>query len=89
MVGESLFLEQCGQYLSVSEDVIRQLGDLRGRCLVTVDDPQHGVEVRQSTRSLLRAADGSRIPNAGLFPSLQFIAQKRRIQLRRRITPAT
>lgn len=88
MVGESLLLEQCGQYLSVSEDVIRQLGDLRGRCLVTVDDPQHGVEVRQSTKSLLRAADGSRIPNAGLFRSLQFIAQKRRIQLRRRITPA-
>lgn len=88
MVTESLLLEQCGQYLSVSQDVIRQLGDLRGRCLVTVDDPPHGVEVRKSTRSLLRTDDGSRIPNSGLFPSLQFIAQQRRIQLRRRITPA-
>lgn len=88
MPAEPLLLEQCGQYLSVSEEAARQLGDLVGRCLVTHDDPQHGTEVRKATKSLLRAIDGSRIPNSGLFPALQFRAQQKGILLQRRITPA-
>lgn len=88
MVAESLVLEQCGQYLSVSEDALHRIGDLFGRCLVTHDDPQHGTEVRRENRSLLRKSDGSRIPNSGLFPALQFLARQHGIDLQRRITPA-
>lgn len=88
MVSESLLLEQNGQHLSVSSDVVQRLGDLLGRRLVTHDDPQHGSVVRKETMSLLRAADGRRLPNSGLFPALQFLARRRGIRLQRRVTPA-
>jgi len=88
MVSESLLLEQNGQHLSVSNDVVQRLGDLVGRRLVTHDDPQHGTEVRKETVSLLRAADGRRLPNSGLFPALRFLAQRGGIRLQRRVTPA-
>lgn len=88
MVSTSLLLDQNGQYLSVTDEVIRRLGELVGRRLVTHDHSCHGTVVCKETTSLLRAADGSRIPNAGLFPALEFLAQRRGLQLRRRMTPA-
>lgn len=87
MVAESLILEQGGQHLSVSNEVVQRLGDLVGRRLVTHDDPRHGTVVRKETVSLLRTADGRRLPNSGLFPALEFLARRTGIRLQRRITP--
>ncbi len=88
MAGESLVLNQCGQYLSVSPEVIHQLGDLVGRCLVPENDSQHGSVIRKATRSLIRSDCGSRLPNAGLFSALQVRAQQIGVSLQRHITPA-
>jgi len=88
MVVESLILDQGGQHLSVSNEVVQRLGDIVGHRLVTQDDPRHGTVVRKETVSLLRTADGRRLPNSGLFPALWFLAGQRGIRLQRRVTPA-
>ncbi len=38
MVAESLLLEQCGQYLSVSDDVTDLFDNFGGQCLITYND---------------------------------------------------
>ena len=88
MSADSLIIDQNGQHISISNEVIQRLGDLEGRRLVPDDDAYHGSVIRKEAVSLLRATDGRRMPNAGLFQALQFRAYQRGIQLRRRITPA-
>lgn len=83
-----MFIDQNGQHLSISSEVIQRLGDLEGRRIITFDDARHGSMVRKDTASLLRAADGRRMPNAGLFQALQFGAYQRGIRLHRRVAPA-
>ncbi len=84
----SITLDQNGQYMTVTDELIGLLGDLHGRILETEVDEQHGTAVSCSSRSLLRADDGARIPNAGLYPALQWIVRQSGYELRRRITPS-
>ncbi len=85
---QPITIDQNGQHISVTDELLELLGDLHGRVLETEGDERHGTAVSRSNRSLLRANDGARIPNAGLYPALQWRAQQRGYELRRRITPS-
>lgn len=72
----------------MTDELLELFGDLHGRALETEGDERHGTAVSRSIRSLLRADDGARIPNAGLYPALQWRAQQHGYELGRRITPS-
>ena len=84
----SITIDQNGQHMTITDELLGLLGDQHGRILRAEDDERHGTTVSRSSRSLLRADDGARIPNAGLYPALQMAAQRRGYELRRRITPS-
>lgn len=87
-LGRSITIDQNGQHMTITEELIELLGDLHGRTLCTDDDERHGTAVRRGSQSLLRSNDGARIPNAGLYPALKRMAHQRGYELRRRITPS-
>ncbi len=74
--------------MAMTDELLGLFSDLHGRGLVTEGDERHGTTVSRSSRSLLRAGDGARIPNAGLYSALQWRARQRGYELHRRITPS-
>lgn len=85
---ESIFLQQNGQYLFVSDELLERLGgELLGRCVHTVDDEQYGYRVVRDVVPLVRHPGRWRKPNAGLFSAIQWRAQQLGIRVHRLISP--
>ena len=50
-LGRSITIDQNGQHMTITEELIELLGDLHGRTLRTDDDERHGTAVRRGSQS--------------------------------------
>lgn len=77
----TLVLQQNGQHISFTSEIISLLGDLKVKQLVASNEGVCGYSLVKQKQSLLLSTEGFLIPNAGCLSAVQILAEQYGIEI--------